>query len=158
MSDGSRRPRLTVLAEISAVLAVLLAVVAVVIAYLAYQHDREVTATGTPKASVSVTQSKPASTPSATERSPSKTAGPSAPTNDSAPVSFMAILLWVLAITLVIAGIYVILARRDLLWGIILIILGFLVGRNGAGPHGLKCTPTDRVPVDSRTRRRGWVW
>ena len=131
MSDGSRRPRLTVLAEISAVLAVLLAVVAIVIAYLAYQHDREVAATGTPTTSVSVTRSVPASTPSTTETPLSKTADPSALTNGSAPGSFMAVLLWALAVTLVVAGIYVILARRDLLWGIVLIVLGLLVGPGG---------------------------
>jgi hypothetical protein len=43
----------------------------------------------------------------------------------------MVSLLWVLAVILVLAGIYVILARRDLLWGMVLIILGFLVGPGG---------------------------
>jgi hypothetical protein len=43
----------------------------------------------------------------------------------------MATLLWIIAVILVIAGIYVILARRDLLWGIVLIVLGFLVGPGG---------------------------
>ncbi|MEU8177838.1 GPGG-motif small membrane protein, partial [Microbispora hainanensis] len=38
----------------------------------------------------------------------------------------MATLLWIIAVVLVIAGIYVILARRDILWGIVLIVLGFL--------------------------------
>jgi hypothetical protein len=131
MSDGSRRPRLTVLAEISAVLAVLLAAVAIVIAYLAYQHDREVVATGTPKTSVSATRPAPAPTPSAAERSLSETADPNPLANDSANGSFMAFLLWVLAVILVIAGIYVILARRDILWGTVLIILGLLVGPGG---------------------------
>uniref|UniRef100_UPI00055930DC GPGG-motif small membrane protein n=1 Tax=Herbidospora sakaeratensis TaxID=564415 RepID=UPI00055930DC len=45
--------------------------------------------------------------------------------------SFMATLLWIIAVVLVIAGIYVILARRDILWGIVLIVLGFLVGPGG---------------------------
>ncbi|WP_061298811.1 GPGG-motif small membrane protein [Herbidospora cretacea] len=44
---------------------------------------------------------------------------------------FMATLLWIIAVVLVIAGIYVILARRDILWGIVLIVLGFLVGPGG---------------------------
>jgi hypothetical protein len=44
---------------------------------------------------------------------------------------FMATLLWIIAVILVISGIYVILARRDLLWGIVLIVLGFLVGPGG---------------------------
>ncbi|GGP01211.1 hypothetical protein GCM10012278_03850 [Nonomuraea glycinis] len=43
----------------------------------------------------------------------------------------MVTLLWILAVVLVIAGIYVILARRDLLWGIVLIVLGLLVGPGG---------------------------
>jgi hypothetical protein len=43
----------------------------------------------------------------------------------------MATLLWIIAVILVIAGIYVILARRDILWGIVLIILGLLVGPGG---------------------------
>ncbi len=45
----------------------------------------------------------------------------------------MATLLWIIAVVLVIAGIYVILARRDILWGIVLIVLGFLVGPGGVG-------------------------
>jgi hypothetical protein len=43
----------------------------------------------------------------------------------------MATLLWLIAVVLVIAGIYVILARRDILWGIVLIVLGFLIGPGG---------------------------
>lgn len=43
----------------------------------------------------------------------------------------MATLLWIIAVVLVVAGIYVILARRDILWGIVLIVLGFLVGPGG---------------------------
>ncbi|GAA3107231.1 GPGG-motif small membrane protein [Nonomuraea sp. NPDC049421] len=43
----------------------------------------------------------------------------------------MATLLWIIAVILVIAGIYVLLARRDILWGIVLIVLGFLVGPGG---------------------------
>ncbi|WP_250573972.1 GPGG-motif small membrane protein [Nonomuraea sediminis] len=43
----------------------------------------------------------------------------------------MATLLWIIAVILVIAGIYVILARRQILWGIVLIILGCLVGPGG---------------------------
>lgn len=43
----------------------------------------------------------------------------------------MATLLWIIAVALIISGIYVILARRDILWGIVLIVLGFLVGPGG---------------------------
>ncbi|WP_169804045.1 GPGG-motif small membrane protein [Actinomadura formosensis] len=43
----------------------------------------------------------------------------------------MMTLLWLIAVILVIAGIYVILARRDLLWGIVLIVVGLLVGPGG---------------------------
>jgi hypothetical protein len=42
----------------------------------------------------------------------------------------MAFLLWILAVILVIAGI-VALTRRQYLWGIVLIIVGFLVGPGG---------------------------
>jgi hypothetical protein len=42
----------------------------------------------------------------------------------------MEFLLWILAVVLVVAGI-VALFRRQLLWGIVLIILGFLVGPGG---------------------------
>jgi hypothetical protein len=43
----------------------------------------------------------------------------------------MMTLLWLIAVILVIAGIYVILARRELLWGIVLIVVGLLVGPGG---------------------------
>ncbi|RKS73667.1 hypothetical protein BZB76_4369 [Actinomadura pelletieri DSM 43383] len=43
----------------------------------------------------------------------------------------MMTLLWLLAVVLVIAGIYVILARRELIWGIVLIVVGLLVGPGG---------------------------
>ncbi|GAA3938190.1 hypothetical protein GCM10023085_19410 [Actinomadura viridis] len=43
----------------------------------------------------------------------------------------MLTLLWLIAVALIIAGIYVILARRDLIFGIVLIVLGFLVGPGG---------------------------
>jgi hypothetical protein len=42
----------------------------------------------------------------------------------------MAFLLWILAVILVVAGI-VALFRRQLLWGIVLIIVGLLVGPGG---------------------------
>ena len=42
----------------------------------------------------------------------------------------MAFLLWILAVILVISGI-VALTRRQYLWGIVLIIVGFLVGPGG---------------------------
>lgn len=43
----------------------------------------------------------------------------------------MSTLLWLIAVILVIGGIYVILARRQILWGIVLIVVGFLVGPGG---------------------------
>jgi len=42
----------------------------------------------------------------------------------------MVTLLWILAVVLVVAGILAIL-RRQLLWGIVLIIVGLLVGPGG---------------------------
>lgn len=42
----------------------------------------------------------------------------------------MAFLLWILAVILVISGIVAIF-RQQVLWGIVLIILGFLVGPGG---------------------------
>jgi hypothetical protein len=45
----------------------------------------------------------------------------------SSPMDF---LLWILAVILVVSGI-VALFRRQILWGIVLIIVGFLVGPGG---------------------------
>ena len=42
----------------------------------------------------------------------------------------MVTLLWIIAVVLVIAGIFAIL-RRQLLWGIVLIVVGLLVGPGG---------------------------
>jgi hypothetical protein len=42
----------------------------------------------------------------------------------------MATLLWILAVILVVAGIFAI-VRRQLLWGIVLIVVGLLVGPGG---------------------------
>ena len=42
----------------------------------------------------------------------------------------MELLLWILAVVLVVAGILA-LFRRQLLWGIVLIIVGLLVGPGG---------------------------
>lgn len=42
----------------------------------------------------------------------------------------MELLLWILAVVFVIAGI-VALTRKQILWGIVLIIVGFLVGPGG---------------------------
>lgn len=42
----------------------------------------------------------------------------------------MALLLWILAVVLVVAGIFA-LFRREVLWGIVLIVVGFLVGPGG---------------------------
>jgi hypothetical protein len=41
-----------------------------------------------------------------------------------------ATLLWILAVILVIAGIFALL-RRQILWGIVLIVVGLLVGPGG---------------------------
>jgi hypothetical protein len=43
----------------------------------------------------------------------------------------MATLLWLIAVVLVISGIYVLIARRELLFGIVLIVVGLLVGPGG---------------------------
>jgi uncharacterized protein YqgC (DUF456 family) len=42
----------------------------------------------------------------------------------------MEFLLWILAVILVVAGI-VALVRREILWGIVLIVIGLLVGPGG---------------------------
>jgi hypothetical protein len=42
----------------------------------------------------------------------------------------MATLLWILAVVLVVAGIVAI-VRRQLLWGIVLIVVGLIVGPGG---------------------------
>ncbi len=42
----------------------------------------------------------------------------------------MATLLWILAVVLVIAGVFAI-VRKQLLWGIVLIVVGLLVGPGG---------------------------
>jgi hypothetical protein len=42
----------------------------------------------------------------------------------------MDLLLWIIAVVLVVSGIFALL-RRQLLWGIVLIIVGLLVGPGG---------------------------
>lgn len=42
----------------------------------------------------------------------------------------LATLLWIIAVILVIAGIFA-LVRRQILWGIVLIIVGLLIGPGG---------------------------
>lgn len=42
----------------------------------------------------------------------------------------MGFILWIIAVILVIAGIFA-LFRRELLWGIVLIVVGLLVGPGG---------------------------
>jgi hypothetical protein len=42
----------------------------------------------------------------------------------------MEFLLWILAVVLVVAGVYALL-RSQVLWGVVLIILGLLVGPGG---------------------------
>ena len=43
----------------------------------------------------------------------------------------MELLLWILAVVLVVAGMTAVL-RREYLWGVTLIVIGFLVGPSGA--------------------------
>lgn len=42
----------------------------------------------------------------------------------------MALLLWILAIVLVVAGVMALL-RKEMLWGIVLIVVGLLIGPGG---------------------------
>ncbi len=42
----------------------------------------------------------------------------------------MAMLLWILAVILVVSGIFAII-RKQMLWGIVLIVVGLLVGPGG---------------------------
>lgn len=42
----------------------------------------------------------------------------------------MATLLWILAVVLVVAGVFAIL-RKQMLWGVVLIVVGLLVGPGG---------------------------
>jgi len=42
----------------------------------------------------------------------------------------MAVILWILAVILVVAGIFA-LVRKEFLWGIVLIVVGFAVGPGG---------------------------
>jgi hypothetical protein len=42
----------------------------------------------------------------------------------------VAVLLWILAVILVVAGIFA-LFRRQILWGVVLIVVGLLVGPGG---------------------------
>ena len=44
--------------------------------------------------------------------------------------SYMATILWILAVILVVSGIFAI-VRKQLLWGIVLIVVGLLVGPGG---------------------------
>ncbi|WP_019633719.1 GPGG-motif small membrane protein [Actinomadura atramentaria] len=43
----------------------------------------------------------------------------------------MTFILWLIAVVLVVSGIFTIFARRELLWGIVLIVVGLLVGPGG---------------------------
>ncbi len=47
----------------------------------------------------------------------------------------MELLLWILAVILVVAGIFA-LFRRQILWGVVLIIVGLLVGPGGVSIFG----------------------
>ncbi len=48
----------------------------------------------------------------------------------------MATLLWIIAVILVIAGIYTAFVRKELVLGIVLIIVGLLVGPGGVSIFG----------------------
>jgi hypothetical protein len=50
--------------------------------------------------------------------------------SDAGYAQDMELLLWILAVVLVVAGI-IALTRRQMLWGIVLIIVGLLVGPGG---------------------------
>ena len=56
--------------------------------------------------------------------------GPSLPRRASGIATGMELLLWILAVVLVVAGVLA-LFRRQILWGIVLIIVGLLVGPGG---------------------------
>ncbi len=43
----------------------------------------------------------------------------------------MSLVLWIIAVILVVSGIFALL-RKELLWGIVLIVVGLLVGPGGA--------------------------
>lgn len=43
----------------------------------------------------------------------------------------MVSLLWVLAVVCVVSGIYFIAVRKEIVWGIILIVIGLLIGPGG---------------------------
>ena len=47
----------------------------------------------------------------------------------------MTFLLWLLAVVLVVAGV-VALVRKEMLWGIVLIVVGLLVGPGGVSAFG----------------------
>ncbi len=47
----------------------------------------------------------------------------------------MATILWIIAAVLVIAGIFAIL-RKQLLWGVVLIVVGLLIGPGGVSIFG----------------------
>lgn len=47
----------------------------------------------------------------------------------------MATLLWIIAVVLVIAGIFAI-VRSQILWGIVLIVVGLLIGPGGVSIFG----------------------
>ncbi|WP_176611603.1 GPGG-motif small membrane protein [Actinomadura sp. WMMB 499] len=48
----------------------------------------------------------------------------------------MATILWLVAVVLVCVGIYTLVARRDLLWGAVLIVVGLLIGPGGVSIFG----------------------
>lgn len=47
----------------------------------------------------------------------------------------MELILWILAVVLVVAGVLALL-RRQILWGVVLIIVGLLVGPGGVSVFG----------------------
>lgn len=57
-------------------------------------------------------------------------AGRGLPADELGQVTAMALILWIIAVILVVSGIVAIF-RRELLWGIVLIIVGLLVGPGG---------------------------
>lgn len=47
----------------------------------------------------------------------------------------MALILWIIAVILVVSGIFA-LFRKEMLWGIVLIVVGLLVGPGGVSIFG----------------------
>jgi hypothetical protein len=65
-----------------------------------------------------------------TEGAPDRLVFPVAGTSVVTKENLMELVLWILAVILVIAGVFA-LFRRQVLWGVVLIVVGLLVGPGG---------------------------